>query len=387
MSKLDMLISELCPDRIVYKRLDECCSLEKGKTAIQKATPGEYPLVVTTAERKASDSYQFDRPAVCVPLVSSRGHGVACLNSVYYQEGRFALGNILCGVTPNSESVLNTKYLYYYLNQKKDKLIVPLMKGGANVSLTVNSLKTVKIPVPPIEVQQEIVRLIDTFDDLLTSMNGELDARRKQYDYYLNYLFEHQTDNLVPLNSIGKLMRGKRFVHKDATEDGVPCIHYGEIYTCYGVHAGVAKSHIREELRGKMRYARTGDVVIVGAGENNIDIGIGVAWEGNEEIAVHDACYTLTHNQNPRYISYYLRSEMYHKQIKRFVSEGKICSISAENIGKALIPLPSKERQNEIVQILNRFDKLCNDEEEGLPAEIAIRQKQYDYYREILLTL
>ena len=128
MSKLDELISVLCPDGVPYKYLSECCSLEKGKTPIQKAIPGEYPLVVTTAERKTSNDYQFDGAAVCIPLVSSRGHGVACLNAVYYQEGKFALGNILCGVTPHDNSGLSAKFLYYYLNLKKDTLIVPLMK-------------------------------------------------------------------------------------------------------------------------------------------------------------------------------------------------------------------------------------------------------------------
>ena len=100
MSKLEQTIQELCPDGVSLYKLGECCNLEKGVTPIQKATPGEYPFVVTTSERKASDSYQFDAPAVCIPLVSSRGHGVACLNQLYYQEGKFALGNILCGVTP-----------------------------------------------------------------------------------------------------------------------------------------------------------------------------------------------------------------------------------------------------------------------------------------------
>ena len=102
-------------------------------------------------------------------------------------------------------------------------------------------------------------------------------------------------------------------------EEGVPCIHYGELYTYYGVHASIAKSHIREELRDKMRYAHKGDVIIVGAGENNVDIGVGVAWEGDENIAVHDACYTLSnHQQNSKYLSYCLRTTDYHQQIKKY---------------------------------------------------------------------
>ena len=135
-----------------------------------------------------------------------------------------------------------------------------------------------------------------------------------------------------------------------------------------------------------MRYADPGDVIIVGAGENNIDIGVGLSWEGKEPVAVHDACYTLKHSQNSRYISYYLRSSYYHNQIKRWVSEGKICSISAQSLGKALIPIPPIDEQNRIAEILCGFEELCNDIVSGLPAEIEARQKQYEYYRDKLLS-
>ena len=121
MSKLDDLLYKLCPNGVEHKTLDECCFLEKGKTPIQKAVPGQYPLVVTTSERKTSSSFQFERPTVCIPLVSSRGHGVACLNQLFYQEGKFALGNILCGVTPKNEAVLSAKFLHYYLNHKTNQ--------------------------------------------------------------------------------------------------------------------------------------------------------------------------------------------------------------------------------------------------------------------------
>ena len=191
----------------------------------------------------------------------------------------------------------------------------------------------------------------------------------------------------VTLEELGSFTRGKRFVHADARDSGVPCMHYGELYTCYGVHASQAKSHIKEELRDKMRYAHKGDVIIVGAGENNEDIGVGVAWEGDYDVAVHDACYTFSnHGQNPKYISYFLRTTDYHNQIKKYVSEGKICSISAQGLGKVKIHLPSLDEQERIVSILDKFDALCNDLSTGLPAEIEMRQKQYECYRDKLLS-
>lgn len=181
-------------DNQEYKevRLSECCVLEKGKTAIQKAKPGQYPMVVTTSERKSSSTYQFEKPTVCVPLVSSRGHGIACLNQVYYQEGKFALGNILCGVTPVDEQQLNAKYLYYYLNFKKDTLIVPLMKGGANVSLTVDSLKGVKILLPSIEKQKEIINIMDKFEDILDLLHEDEMLNDKRYEFYQKKFFSFE---------------------------------------------------------------------------------------------------------------------------------------------------------------------------------------------------
>lgn len=84
-----------------FVQIKKVCKVEKGKTPIQKAIPGIYPLVVTTDERKTSDNYQFDCKAACLSLVSARGHGVAQVSRIFYQEGKFALGNILCAIIPN----------------------------------------------------------------------------------------------------------------------------------------------------------------------------------------------------------------------------------------------------------------------------------------------
>lgn len=172
--------------------IEEVCHIEKGKTPIQKAIPGGYPMVVTTTERKSCDTYQFDAKAVCVPLVSSRGHGVASLNHVYYQEGKFALGNILCAMIPKNEEQVYPKYLYYYFEQTKDYTLVPLMKGGANVALHMNDVKKVKVPIPSLEEQKRIVKILDRFDtlcnDISTGLPAEIEARTKQYEYYRDKL-------------------------------------------------------------------------------------------------------------------------------------------------------------------------------------------------------
>lgn len=175
--------------------IGECCDIKKGATPIKKATPGKYPLVATTEERQSSSEYQFDCPAVCVPLISSRGHGVASIDRIYYQDGKFALGNILCAITPNDSELLSAKFLRYYLFDKKDVLLVPLMRGGANVSLTMDSLKKVKIPIPPIADQQRIVRALDKFDEFVKALPCEIGLRQKQYEYYRDLLLTFPQSN------------------------------------------------------------------------------------------------------------------------------------------------------------------------------------------------
>lgn len=175
-------------DKTQYK-LSEICHIEKGKTAIQKAESGEFPLVVTTTERKTCSNYQFDGEAVCIPLVSSRGHGVASLNHVYYQSGKFALGNILCAVLPNDKNMMNVKYLYYYFECTKDYLLVPLMKGGANVSMHIPDIERVNVSLPSIAEQNKRVYILENLQEYyLNLLPAEITSRKKQYEYYRDKL-------------------------------------------------------------------------------------------------------------------------------------------------------------------------------------------------------
>lgn len=386
MARLDELIKTLCPDGVPYKRLDECCTLEKGKTPIQKAVPGEYPLVVTTAERKTANTYQFEKPTVCVPLVSSRGHGVACLNAVYYQEGKFALGNILCGVTPLEDSGLTAKFLFYYLNLKKDTLIVPLMKGGANVSLTVNSLKTVKMPIPPLEVQTEVIGLIDKFEELISTLKKELTARKQQYEYYKNYLFETaDTTNRTTTKDVTK----DRFWLMPATpkyiSDGVPYITSKNVRNGRIGFADV--KYISEEdylTISKNRSVEKDDLLITMIGT------IGeAAFVGDFTHFYGQNIYLIRFDESVclrKYFYYFLSSEKVKNSLiskKNASSQGYIKAGSIDNLE---FPLPSIAEQQQIVDILDKFDYLCENISAGLPAEIEARQKQYEYYRDKLLS-
>jgi type I restriction enzyme S subunit len=150
------------------------CDIVKGETGLASAIPGEYPLVTTGAERKTANTYQFDTEAVCIPLVSSTGHGKKTLNYVHYQEGKFALGTILAAVIPKDKNILSASYMHRYLQFYKDRKIVPLMRGAANVSLAAWDIAKIEIPVPPIEKQRSLIQLFNKLYDFDSIFEDEV---------------------------------------------------------------------------------------------------------------------------------------------------------------------------------------------------------------------
>jgi type I restriction enzyme S subunit len=205
---------------------------------------------------------------------------------------------------------------------------------------------------------------------------------------FLKKLKELDQIEWKPLSDIGDFTRGKRFVKTDMVSEGTPCIHYGELYTHYGIWAEIAKSYIDPQQAQKLRVAAPGDVVIVAAGEEIEDIGNATAWLGKKDVVIHDACFSYRSKLDPKYVSYFLRTKQCKDQIKRHVSSGKISAINADGLGKAVIPIPcpsdpkrSLEIQGEIVRILDTFTEMTAE----LTAELTARKKQYNYYRDQLL--
>lgn len=410
MSKLEELIRELCPDGVEYKKLNTVCKIYDGthSTPQYKNAGVKFVSVQNINALYETDKYISEEdfkkfkitPRIGDVFMTRIGSIGVC--AVVDRDEPLAYYVSLALLRPDTE-VLNSGYLKYIIESTygRKELRKRTLVNAVPIKINKDDIGKIQIPIPPLPVQREIIRILDNFAELTAELQekltAELTARKKQYEYYLDQfyggtyeemlLLEKRTGwKILPLSGIGTFTRGKRFVKADSEglEDGVPCIHYGELYTYYGVSAEKSKSFVPVELAQKLRYAHKGDVVIVGAGENNIDIGVGVAWFG-EDVVVHDACYIFKHKLNPKYLSYFLRTTIYHNQIKKYVSEGKICSISAQGLGKAIIPVPPMEEQKRIVSILDRFDTFCNDLTSGLPAEIEARQKQYEYYRDKLL--
>lgn len=387
MSKLQELIRELCPDGVEYKTIQETVGVNRGKrlTKRQLSDDGKYDVYHGSKDSILGKYTDYNAPGNTVIIINTGGiGGVKFLDKPFWcSDGSFWLGQ---------SHYVNSKYLYYYLAGYEDFFYSQRRVGGVP-TIDRSVVEKFEIPIPPLEVQEEIVRILDRFTNLAAELQAELQARKEQYEYYRNKLLTFdkigggaQSVTWVKMSEIGTFIRGKRFVRTDIVSDGVPCIHYGDMYTYYGLYATQSKGRLRSELASKMRYAQKNDVVIVAAGENKEDIGIGLAWIGDEPAAVHDACFIFRSDLYPQYVSHYLRSDYYHKQIVKYVSEGKICSISAKGLGNAIIPVPPYEEQVKIATLLNNFDALVGDLTEGLPAEIAAVQEQYEYYRNKLLS-
>ena len=389
MTKLEQLIQDLCPNGVKMVKLGDAFKRLKG-TPITAGTMKQIAddagdVTIVAGGKTIVKAFEKDIPnanIIRVPAVLVQSRGV--IDFLYY-DTPFTFKNEMWAYTTDSQ--ISVKYLYYVLQNDVEHFRNAAKGMGSLPQISLPVTENFEIPLPPLAVQSEIVRLLDKFTLYKSELAAELAARCKQYEHYREKLFTFGDDvERKTLGEIGTFTRGRRFCRTDIVEDGQSCIHYGDIYTYYGLNAKTTKTHLPNDFPVKLRYAEKGDVVIVGAGENDMDIGVGVVWEGDDPVAVHDACYIFKHNINPRYVSHYLRTINYHLQIKKYVNRGKICSISAEGVAKAVIPIPSLEIQERIASILDRFDALCNDIKIGLPAEIELRQKQYEHYRDKLLT-
>lgn len=177
----------------VFERLGNIAILEKGLTGIQSSTPGEYTLVVTAEARASCDHYDFEGSAAIIPMVSSSGHGDASLKRLHYQEGKFALGNILCAVFPISEDLISARFLYEYLTAFKEELLVSKMIGTANVSLTIGKIAEVPVPIvsPAVQLRAyELMRLCDQLEEA----QAEREKRRDQLAVASLHRIDHGAD-------------------------------------------------------------------------------------------------------------------------------------------------------------------------------------------------
>ena len=188
------------------------------------------------------------------------------------------------------------------------------------------------------------------------------------------------------MRDFASVTRGGNFQKKDFVESGYPCIHYGQLYTHFGIAAKEVIKYLNEEEFRRSKHAVKEDIIMAVTSENVEDVCSCTAWLGEQEIAVSGHTAIIHHNQNAKYLSYFFHTEQFFSQKRKLAHGTKVIEVTPDKLLDIIIPLPSREKQAEIVRSLDRFDSLCTGLSEGLPAEIEARQKQYEYYRDKLLS-
>ena len=259
--------------------------------------------------------------------------------------------------------ILNNRYLYHYLLSKVEEIYI-IAGGGAQPNLSSNKLmEKIQIPLPPLSVQQEIVRILDKFTELEAELEAELDCRKRQYEYYRNKLLSYE-GNEVEWKTLGEvcinIFSGK---NKDRNDNAS--------YPIYGSTGIIGKTNKKAFSSKQILVAH------VGANAGYVHIAEG-------EYDVSDNALIIQHNENINLkFLYYILVNI---KLNQYAKGGGQPLITARELKSIIIPLPPLEEQQRIASILDKFDTLVNSISEGLPKEITLRRKQYEYYREKLLT-
>ena len=380
---IEKLVAKLCPDGVEYVELNKLLNYEQpGKYTVSSTNYDDsYSTPVLTAGKTFILGYTDEVDGI---YAASKKDPVIIFDdfttAFKWVDFNFKIKSTAIKLLTSYNSNTSLKYIYYAMQCIKYETQDHARQWISNYSKFL-------IPLPPVEVQNAIVEILDKFTKLEAELEAELAARRAQYEYYRNSLFGNLSGGGSEiLGNLGKFIRGNGLQKKDLCVSGNPAIHYGQIYTQYGIWTHDTMSYIDESNYKKLRKAQPGSIIIATTSENDEDLGKAVAWLGNKEVAVSGDSYIYKHSMNPKYVSYFFSTYIFHDQKKKYITGTKVRRISGGNLAKIKIPIPSLAEQERIVKILDKFDALVNDISSGLPAEIEARRKQYEYYRDRLLT-
>jgi type I restriction enzyme S subunit len=398
MNKIEKLIAELCPDGVEFKKLGEVLDYEQPTKYIVQTTDysDNYDIPVLTAGQTFILGYTNEKDGI---FKATKNDPVIIFDdfttSFHWVDFDFKVKSSAMKLLRAKKDInASLRFIYYAM------LCINYIPQD-HARQWIAKYSTFPIPLPPLPIQEEIVKILDTFTELEAELElklqAELEARRKQYEYYRNTLLTPvEKDGRWFLNGkevewkklgeIGTLIRGSGLQKKDFTENGVGCIHYGQIYTYYGTFADRTISFVSEETAKNLKKVSKGDLVITSTSENIEDVCKSVAWVGDNEIVTGGHAIILKHHENAKFLSYYFQTRNFFIQKIKYAKGTKVIDISVGDLAKIPIPIPPLSEQERIVAILDKFDALVNDISQGLPAELEARRKQYEYYRNRLLT-
>ena len=373
MSKIFDLINELCPDGVEFRELGEIADIEKG-TQLNKSLlskDGKYP-VMNGGINPSGYWHEYSHDADMIVI----SQGGASAGYVNWLDTRFFAGAHAFVINAKEKYILK-RYAFHYLKRNQQNFMQS-QYGAGIPALAKSELEKFKLPVPPMEVQREIVRILDSFtsvtEELMAKLTAELIARKKQYEFYRDFLLS--------------------FDELDKNGGGYELKMLGEI--CDLIAGGdISKDKVSKEKDIKFKFP----IYSNGIGDNAL-------YGFTDEPRVMKQCVTISARGTIGYCALRLdpfypivrlicaipKSNITAQFLKYFLDTQKISvptsgipQLTIPMVAKIKIPVPSLQTQQKVVDILDKFDTLVNSITEGLPREIELRRKQYEYYRELLL--
>lgn len=332
------------------RRMSEVFHIEKGRIGIKAATPGNYPLVTTGESFQTHEEAHFHGDAVCIPMISSSGHGDASIKRLHHIQGEFAVGSILCVCTAKDEAEVSARYVYYYLTARKDNILVPLMQGSANVSLKLSDIASVEIPLPPMAQQLAVVARLDNLAGKVKQVSAHLDSVEADADQLLAQTFSDVIANATyrPMGDVAPLVRRQVVIDPESN------------YTELGVRSFYKGTFHRRTVKGseftwqKMFRVELGDLVF-----SNI-----MAWEKAIALATAEdhgclgnhrmlSCVANREVMCPEFLAYYFTTEAGFSDIYA-ASPGTAArnrTLIASNLAAIEVPVPTLSAQQTFAQL------------------------------------
>lgn len=391
---IDRLVAELCPDGVEYRPLGEIADVTSGyvfpvkyqgneKSAEDNIPfykvsdmnlPGNEMFMTSSNNYVSAESAKEMRASLAQPesiIFPKIGAAIATNKKRILTEKSIVDNNVM---VVTARSVINSKFLYYVLTGFD--LMSWSMGAGAVPSIKKSVVVKHEVPVPPLEIQEAIVEILDKFTNLEAELEAELEARTLQYEYYRDSLFEALDCPRVPLGSLGIRNKGITITASKmrTLEPGNKDVR---IFAAGSTFIDTDSSFIPDKgiLEGPA-------IIVKSRGYIGFEYYEGKFTHKNELWS-----YSLTSDLvEQKFIYYYLLTQAYHLHELARGKSVKLPQLAVKDTDELLVPVPSLEEQQRIVDILDRFDALTSSLSEGLPAELAARRSQYEYYRDQLLT-
>ena len=404
MSKLQELINKLCPNGVEFKKLKELAEIGTGSSDKKDANMnGKYPFFVRSKNIEKHNAFEFDEEAIIIPGEGGIG------DIFHYIKGKYALHQRVYRIHFTCDSI-NVKFTYYYLFAHFKSFIMKKAVSATVTSIRKPMIEDFFLPIPPIEVQEEIVRILDSFSDYAAELQAELQARKQQYEYYRNLLLtfnpsaygcgtdDEQKDGVTTWGGHNYKIQWKKLGDVFEMRNGYTPSKNNPKFWVGGTIPWFRMDDIRENgriLSDSIQHITPSAIKGKGLFEANSFILATTATIGEHALIIADSLAnqqftnlkvrkSLSNLLVTKFIYYYMF--IVDDFCKKNTNVSGFASVDMDKLKRMPFPIPPLELQEKIVAILDRFETLVNDLTNGLPAEIAAVKDQYEYYRNKLLT-